>query len=96
MTRLSLILVALTTGLTLLACGNDGGGNPIPTVVDAAIDAAPTETDAAVCVGPNGCFSCEPVETDDFLDACTDGSCFAFDNVARLPRFNNGTLPPLP
>ena len=78
---------------TLTACPKDE--NPYPDVTDAAIDASP-EVDGSACVGPEGCFSCEPEQTEEFLNACTDGSCFGFDNVARLPRYNNGNLPPLP
>lgn len=50
------------------------------------------------CVGTDGCFSasCTPQTTADFLNRCTDASCAPFDNVARLPLFNGGSLPPLP
>jgi hypothetical protein len=30
------------------------------------------------------------------LNACTDSQCSHFDNVARLPNYNGGNLPPLP
>jgi hypothetical protein len=86
-------------GLMLFAGACGGEDNPIPEIVDAATDAPATDaddSDAVDCTGENECFSCEPVQLTDFLNACTDGTCFPFDNVARLPRFNNGDLPPLP
>ncbi|HEU4406463.1 MAG TPA: hypothetical protein VFS43_14455 [Polyangiaceae bacterium] len=50
------------------------------------------------CLGPDGCFaaSCAPQVTEHFLNRCTDASCARFDNAARLPLFNGGSLPPLP
>ncbi len=48
------------------------------------------------CLADSGCYECEPTTTDQFLDACTDSACSPFDNVARLPLYNNGNLPPVP
>lgn len=49
------------------------------------------------CVGPAGCFKCEPTKNDEFLNACTDGQCTPFDNAARLPLFKAGQpLPAVP
>lgn len=48
------------------------------------------------CEGEDGCYSCEPVENEHFLNACTDADCVPFDNVARLPLYNGGDLPPVP
>jgi hypothetical protein len=50
----------------------------------------------ANCDGPSGCYACPPKSTDQFLNACTNAQCSAFDNVARLPLYNSGNLPPLP
>jgi hypothetical protein len=72
---------------------------PIPPVVtdpDAAVVQEGGGGDAK-CSGPNGCFACEPVKLDEFLNACTDGQCTPFDNAARLPLFKAGQpLPPVP
>jgi hypothetical protein len=48
------------------------------------------------CDGPNGCYSCAPKTGNQFLDACTTSQCSPFDNVARLPLYNNGNLPAIP
>jgi hypothetical protein len=48
------------------------------------------------CDGPNGCYSCPPKTGAQLLNACTTSQCSPFDNVARLPLYNNGTLPPIP
>ena len=57
-------------------------------------DAAPPDPG---CVGPAGCFKCEPTKNDDFLNACTDRLCTPFDNTARLPLFKAGQpLPAVP
>ncbi|MDB4946598.1 MAG: hypothetical protein JWP97_6132 [Labilithrix sp.] len=74
---------------------------PVPPVVadDASVsaDGGGSDVDAAACNGPAGCFACEPVSELDFLNACTDGSCTPFDNVARLPLYKAGQpLPAVP
>ncbi len=93
------ILVALGLAISV-GCKDD---SPHPDVVDARrIDAAVDASvdAAAVCVDSvTGCFKtdiCEPVQLDQFLNACTAVQCIRFDNVARLPLYNNGALPPLP
>jgi hypothetical protein len=48
------------------------------------------------CDGPNGCFACAPQANKEFLNACTNAQCSPFDNVARLPLYNGGNLPPVP
>ena len=79
------------------------GSNPQPDLPDGARADAPSADTATVCFAPQGtppnCFQqnvCEPTEDVDFLNGCTDGQCIAFDNAARLPLYNNGTLPALP
>jgi hypothetical protein len=95
----------LLTALVLAAGCKDE--SPAPDVPDARrVDAPQADAagDAAVeCFLPTGnppnCFQqdvCEPAQPTEFLNGCTDGQCIAFDNVARLPLYNNGTLPPLP
>jgi hypothetical protein len=73
---------------------------PVPPVVtdvdggDAGVDAAPVDPG---CVGPDGCFKCEPTKHVEVLNACTGGQCTPFDNAARLPLFKAGQpLPPVP
>lgn len=95
--RASMIAVLMAA-----ACGGDS--NPQPDVPDAAradarvpdagADASPDASPS--CTSDAGCFVCEPIELVDFLNACTDSTCQPFDNVARLPLYNNGALPPLP
>ena len=48
------------------------------------------------CDGPSGCYSCPPKTGNQFLNACTNSQCSPFDNVARLPLYNNGNLPAIP
>jgi hypothetical protein len=86
-----------------LALAGCKSSDPHPEVVDAShIDATiDASRDApASCVDPiTGCFKtdvCDPVQLDDFLNACTTAQCIQFDNEARLPLYNHGTLPPLP
>jgi len=50
-------------------------------------------------LGDDGCWdlaTCTPAEEAHILNACSEGDCFAFDNVARLPLYNNGELPSVP
>ena len=43
------------------------------------------------------CYACSPIETVQFLNACTNATCVPFDDSARLTRlFPDGGLPPLP
>lgn len=48
------------------------------------------------CNGPNGCYACPPKTGNQFLNACTSSQCSPFDDVARLPLYNGGNLPPIP
>lgn len=72
---------------------------PVPVVPENDAGTTPeggTDVDAG-CVGPNGCYACEPVQELDYLNACTDGQCTPFDNAARLPLYKAGqALPPIP
>ena len=97
MKTLTKLALALTV---VVACKDKDPAPSFPdssTLPDAEIDASPTCFDQAGT--PTGCFLqtvCEPTDDAHFLNGCTDGQCVPYDNVARLPRFNNGTLPPLP
>lgn len=46
--------------------------------------------------GQHGCSNCPPTDNLGFLNHCTTGYCSPFNNAERLPRYNNGNLPPLP
>ena len=46
--------------------------------------------------GLNGCYPCPPKTDIQFLNQCTTSQWAQFDNVARLPLYNNGNLPSLP
>lgn len=49
------------------------------------------------CTGDDGCYSCEPTEEIQLLNACNEVGCLPFDNAARIARLNpDGSLPPLP
>lgn len=91
------IAAALTAAV--VGCKDDP---PAPNVPDAPVrDAAPDAPSACFLEDgtPPNCFdqsSCEPEEPGDFLNGCTSAQCIPFDNVARLPRYNNGNLPQLP
>jgi hypothetical protein len=69
-----------------LPASPDGGATDAPAGTDAS-------TDAPV-VGQPGCFAGKPADRDSpqFLNACTERTCFPFDNAGRLPA---GPLPPL-
>lgn len=86
--------------LSLVGCKDS---NPHPNVVDAHHIDAPLDAliDAPdSCIDPStGCFKsdvCEPTQLTDYLNACTTVACETFDDVTRLPLYNNGNLPPLP
>ena len=79
-----------SSGATTSATGTGGAGGGGSSSATGAGGAPPE------CNGPNGCFACPPKTGNQILNACTGSQCSPFDNVARLPLYNNGTLPPLP
>jgi hypothetical protein len=81
-----------TTSSTSAGTGGSGGGTTSTSTSGGTGggDAGPN------CDGPNGCYSCAPQTTTQYLNACTNAQCSPFDNVARLPLYNNGNLPPIP
>lgn len=96
-------MLVMCAALVAVACKSKS--NPQPDFVDAAKHAdAKVDVDAPIDAAPEcyldagvaGCFQCTPTTDEDFLNACTDGTCVAFDNAARLPLYNGGNLPPLP
>lgn len=44
----------------------------------------------------NGCWVGPATNSNQALNACTDGTCTPFNNVQRLPLYNNGNLPAVP
>lgn len=94
---------ALGSALATACSSSDEEAAPTRPVVP-AVDAGPDPGDAGEggtvdpgCLGPNGCFTCEPTKNDEILNACTDGQCTPFDNAARLPLYKAGAaLPPVP
>jgi hypothetical protein len=54
--------------------------------------------DGDECLGPDGCFACEPTSSIELTNACTDATCEPFENTTdRLPLLErDGSLPPLP
>ena len=71
------------------------GGDTATTAVS---DGTTSDTGGEACVGPDGCHDCAPKKPLEFLNACTDATCAAFDNSQkRLPLLtDDGELPPLP
>jgi hypothetical protein len=57
----------------------------------------PASSGTAGCEGPDGCYSCEPVLPEEFLNACTDSECVPYDN-AQLQGLllEDGSVPPVP
>jgi hypothetical protein len=95
------IRLALTTCSLLLACVGAEATPPIGDDVgdgdtDDATDDASDTGDA--CQGPDGCFDCEPTDSIELTNACTDATCEPFANTPeRLPLLQrDGELPPLP
>lgn len=60
---------------------------------EASLDASPL--DAAACTADSGCWTCTPTTALQFLNQCTASTCVPFDNLARLPNYDGGALPPL-
>ena len=98
-----------TTSSGTSASGTGGAGGAGASVSASASSGSSTSSSAASgtggggtggappnCDGPNGCYSCPPKTGNQFLNACTNSQCSPFDNVARLPLYNNGNLPPIP
>lgn len=72
------------------------GGDLDGTVPDGG-DAGPDVDAGPDCTGEDGCYSCEPTDEGQFLNACNELGCVPFDNRARITRLNpDGSLPPLP
>ena len=98
---LAVPVVVATIGLVLVACSSSDEAAPTRTVVPAPVGSsggldAASDVDPG-CLSAAGCFTCEPVNLPDFLNACSEGQCAPFDNVARLPLFEQGKpLPPVP
>lgn len=49
------------------------------------------------CVGPDGCYACEPDAQVEFLNACTDAACIPYDNTQLAGLLlEDGSVPPVP
>lgn len=48
------------------------------------------------CEGTDGCYDCEPKESIQYLNHCTDSQCEHFDNSRLRLLKDDGTLPELP
>lgn len=68
-------------------------------------DTEPSETEGASesgtgdgCLGAEGCYACEPIESEQLLDYCTDANCEPFaDTPERLSLLlPDGSRPPTP
>lgn len=97
-------VAALAASFAAQACG--GGNNPTPPTSSTnsmgggggATTSASTGGGGGdpACTGKDGCYACAPQNNAQILQACTSAQCSPFDNVARLPLYNNGDLPPVP
>lgn len=75
-----------------------------PTTTDPTIDPDTTvgeessSTGGDACVGPNGCYDCEPTQSEQLLNRCTESECEPFPiTTERLPLLEaDGSLPPIP
>lgn len=54
--------------------------------------------DIEECLGPDGCWSCDPQTPEQVLNHCTASECEPFPNTQeRLPLLgDDGALPPIP
>jgi hypothetical protein len=87
-----------TGGSSGSATGGKDGGSTGGASTGGASDGGPVDSGTPPCTlgeGDGGCIRCPPKSTDDFLNQCTSSTCYPFDNAARLPRYNNGSLPAL-
>ena len=98
------LLVAATALASVVACSSTTDEQPTPTTptataqptADAARAADAGAETGAECLGAEGCFKCEVENLGQALNACTESQCAPFDNAARLPLYNGGSLPPVP
>ena len=69
---------------------------------DATVDPDSTGDDPTTggeeCLGRDGCWDCEPTQSEHLLNRCTDGECEPFPiTTERLPLLEaDGSLPPIP
>ena len=98
------LLCACTPDESTPPTGDGDTGNATETTDNATDDGTDDATDDGTddgtdeCIGPDGCFACEPTDSAELTNACTDASCDPFPNtVERLPLLEpDGGLPPLP
>jgi hypothetical protein len=82
-----------TTTPTTTTVGSDSTG-----VVDDSSGGSDSGTTGEGCMGPDGCYDCEPTQSEQLLNHCTDASCEPFPNTPeRLPLIGrDGSLPAIP
>jgi hypothetical protein len=85
-----------TTSSTTGAGGQGGAGGGTTTTTTGVGGAGGQGGAPPDCNGPNNCYKCPPLTEPQFLNHCTAAQCSPFDNVARLPLYNNGNLPAIP
>jgi hypothetical protein len=73
---------------------SDGSGEPDTT----ASGSESGTTGDEECLGAEGCYACDPEDSSQLLNHCTDATCEPFANTPeRLPLLEaDGSLPPIP
>ena len=105
--RAAFVMAAILGGTAAHAAACSSTGNPEPPVFSATTSGTGGAGQGGAgqggaggvdpaCVGEDGCYACDPTNDPEFLNACTEAQCSAFDNEARLPLYNGGDLPPVP
>ena len=90
-------ILALAAALAAAGCNSIVGLDDLQIRSNLEPDAAP----ALACFEPSafegrGCFSCEPTQASELLNACTTAECRTFDNTARIPGFDAAAARPAP
>ncbi|MBC8072165.1 MAG: hypothetical protein IAG13_27845 [Deltaproteobacteria bacterium] len=72
---------------------SDGSGD-----LDTTAASSDSGTTGNECLGADGCYACNPEDSVQLLNHCTDADCEPFANTQkRLPRLEaDGSLPPIP
>lgn len=87
-----------TNPSTLDTTLTDPTGDVTSTGGDATDPTGDSGTTSEGCLGPEGCFACDPENNAQLLNHCTDSVCEPFVNTPeRLPLLGaDGSLPPIP
>lgn len=82
--------ICTTQGTTTTITGGGGTGGTTKTGGGGTGGTTNTDCDAG------GCWACEPLNDEQFFNACTDAKCEKFDNKARCKHLTeDGGVPPL-